>query len=204
MVQSSNCDALIRPTGYDTPPLAQRLDIYLCLYNKQPLVNILIHINPVLKSRPSFLWHPLNLFHCHCAKIIRRVLCPWSILNKFVLEQSIHNMKGRTCNMHGDVCVTVIISGVSGGTSSNLGACTVSPEQEFSFFTLSSSSYTETVTLNYNRPRSWQPDTFLIQTYTTECSWNSAVKHSRTNKQHMAIRTITYPISPGSNIWFYN
>ena len=52
-------------------------------------------------------------------------------------EQSIYILKGQTCNTHDDVCVTVIFSGVSGGTASNLGADTVSSEQVFSFFTLS-------------------------------------------------------------------
>jgi hypothetical protein len=51
-------------------------------------------------------------------------------------EPSIDYMKGRTCNMHGDVCVTVIISGVSGGAASNLGADTASSDQVFSFLLL--------------------------------------------------------------------
>jgi hypothetical protein len=77
--------------------------------------------------------------HCHCAKIIKRVFCPCITLNKSVQEQLIHNLKGRTYNIHGDVYVT-IICGVSGSTASNLGADIASPDQVFSFFTPSSSS----------------------------------------------------------------
>jgi len=45
MGQSSNCDAPIRSAGYDTSLLAQNLDINQRLYNKEPLVTILIHIS---------------------------------------------------------------------------------------------------------------------------------------------------------------
>jgi len=55
MGQSSNCDAPIRSAGYDTSLLGQNLDIYQRLYNKEPLVTILIHINPVFKPRASVL-----------------------------------------------------------------------------------------------------------------------------------------------------
>ena len=51
-------------------------------------------------------------------------------------EQSIHNMRGWTCSIHGNVCVTVFISGVSGGTALNLGADTVSSDQLFLFLLL--------------------------------------------------------------------
>jgi hypothetical protein len=61
MGQGANCDALNRSTDYDTSLLAQTLDIYQRLYDKEPLVIILIHINPVVKPRASVLWDPLNL-----------------------------------------------------------------------------------------------------------------------------------------------
>jgi hypothetical protein len=38
------------------------------------------------------------------------------IQNKVVQVQSIHNLKGRTYNVHGDVGVNFVVSGASGGT----------------------------------------------------------------------------------------
>jgi hypothetical protein len=43
------------------PLLPQNLDIYQRLHNKEPPATILIHINPVLTPRASFLRDPLNL-----------------------------------------------------------------------------------------------------------------------------------------------
>jgi hypothetical protein len=139
MGRSSNRDANSRSAGYDTSLLAQNLDNYQRLYNKEPLVIILIHKNPVLKPRASFLLDPLNLL---IAIAPRLSTCFLSLRysEKFAQEQSLHIMEGRTCKIHGDIYVTVIISGISGGTTSNLGEDTACLDQVFSFFTLSSSS----------------------------------------------------------------
>jgi len=56
--------------------------------------------NPSLKISRLFSLGSIKSYHYHCAKIIKRVFCPWSILNKFVQEQLKDNLKARTCNMH--------------------------------------------------------------------------------------------------------
>ena len=79
MGQSSNCDALSRSAGYDTSLLSQNLDIYQSLYNKEPLVNILIYINPALKPRASFLLDQFN-FVIAIAPRLSTCFFPWDIL----------------------------------------------------------------------------------------------------------------------------
>jgi hypothetical protein len=77
----SNCDALSHTTGCDISLLSQNPDLYHCLHNKEPLLTILIQINPVLTLWASVLWDPLNHF-LPFAKFSNQVFFPWSVLNR--------------------------------------------------------------------------------------------------------------------------
>jgi hypothetical protein len=74
----SNCDAPSQPTCYNTSLLAQNPDLYHCLHNKEPLVTILIKINPVIILRASVLSDPLKFFIA-----IRQVFEPGFLPVKF-------------------------------------------------------------------------------------------------------------------------
>jgi hypothetical protein len=98
MGQSSNRDALSRSAGYDTSLLAQKLDIYQRLYNKEPLVNILIHINPVLKPRSLVLWDHFNFV---IATTTRLSTCFLPLnYSEYICSEAINTHYGRPDDQH--------------------------------------------------------------------------------------------------------